>query len=203
MEYLDSHNYRTINTDELYLYKTRKIELPKKSVLITFDDGNYSVIKYALPILEKYNQKATVFMMGVTTRDITPKERHSSDSYMAIGKDILYSVQKTYPDLEFQSHTFNLHNRVNGEKPVKSFTEEELYDDIAMQYQDFGYTALAYPWGATSDNMIKALAREGHTKLAFVYGHDDYARKSDARFAVKRIKINGTGNFSDFKRWLQ
>ena len=67
MRWLHKHNYRTISTQEFYDWYTGKIKLPKKSVLITFDDGSYSVMKYALPVLKKYNMKATFFIIGKNT----------------------------------------------------------------------------------------------------------------------------------------
>ncbi|MDO4518625.1 MAG: hypothetical protein Q4B78_05390, partial [Bacillota bacterium] len=108
-----------------------------------------------------------------------------------------------YPNLEFQSHTWALHNRVKGEKPVNSFTVKQLEEDAALQYNTFGYTALAYPWGTTSDNMIEALKNEGHTNIAFTYGENEYATREDDQFYVNRIKINGPGNLKDFKKWFK
>ena len=40
-----------------------KKELPDKPILITFDDGYYSNYRYIFPILEKYNVKASIFIV--------------------------------------------------------------------------------------------------------------------------------------------
>lgn len=39
-------------------------DLKKKNIIITFDDGYESTFKYALPILKKYNFKATCFIVS-------------------------------------------------------------------------------------------------------------------------------------------
>ena len=54
MKWLKKRKYMTLNCKELYLWHQGKIELPKKSVLITFDGGTIGQSKYALPILKKY-----------------------------------------------------------------------------------------------------------------------------------------------------
>ena len=202
MNFLNDQGYRTLSTDEFSKWWAGEIKLPKKSVLITFDDGNYSVIKYGLPILRENNMKATIFMMGISTKDKTDTSSYSYDSYYCIGKDVMAQVQQEYPNLEFQSHTWNLHNRIEGKKPVDILSEEELVEDISKQYESFGYTALAYPWGTTSDNMLKALAAEGHTIIAFTYGESAYATRSDDQFKVRRIKVSGTSPIKNFVRWF-
>lgn len=39
MKYLNENNYYTATLDELELFMDRKLDLPKKTVVITFDDG--------------------------------------------------------------------------------------------------------------------------------------------------------------------
>lgn len=202
MKWLNDNGYRTLSTDEFADWYDGKIELPKKVVLITFDDGNYSVIKYGLPTLKKYNQKATIFMIGKLTKAKTNKKRYARDSYHVIGRDVMASVQESYPNLEFQSHTWNLHSKVKKKKPVLSFSKQKLYDDAVAQYNEFHFTALAYPWGTTSNNMIEALQDESHIRIAFTYGTNAYATRSNSRYKNSRIKISGTQSFSKFTRWF-
>ncbi len=63
MQYLVQNGWKTLTSDEFLKYKTKQIKLPKKSVLITFDDGWRDNYIYAYPILKKYNLKATLFVV--------------------------------------------------------------------------------------------------------------------------------------------
>ena len=58
MEYLNKEGYNTISSTDFINWYNNKLELPKKSVLITFDDGFYEDYYLAYPILKKYNFKA-------------------------------------------------------------------------------------------------------------------------------------------------
>lgn len=52
MAYLKNNGYRTISPEMLFHFLKYRHQIPKKSVLITFDDGYRSVFEYAVPILK-------------------------------------------------------------------------------------------------------------------------------------------------------
>ncbi len=60
--YLSKNKYQTLTLKEVdALYKTKQ-KLPKKSVLLTFDDGYYDNYNIVFPLLKKYNLKAIFFV---------------------------------------------------------------------------------------------------------------------------------------------
>ena len=63
MKYLYDNGYKTLSLDELYEWKKGK-EIVGKKVIITFDDGKESFYTTVAPILEKYDMKAIVFVVG-------------------------------------------------------------------------------------------------------------------------------------------
>ena len=54
MKLLKEKGYHSVSLQDVYEWRMGRKELDEKSVVITFDDGFYSSIKYAQPILEKY-----------------------------------------------------------------------------------------------------------------------------------------------------
>lgn len=58
--YLSKNGYHSFTLEEMI---EKKDSLPRKSVVITFDDGYKDNLTNALPILKKYNFKATVFVI--------------------------------------------------------------------------------------------------------------------------------------------
>lgn len=55
--------YDVISIDRLFAFFTAGSDLPKKPLLITFDDGDYSLYKNAYPVLKALNIPATVFVI--------------------------------------------------------------------------------------------------------------------------------------------
>ena len=64
LKYLKRHHYKALSLDEFYDYYKGNKKIPRKSVLITMDDGYQSNYDLAFPLLKKYNMKATVFYIG-------------------------------------------------------------------------------------------------------------------------------------------
>jgi peptidoglycan/xylan/chitin deacetylase (PgdA/CDA1 family) len=65
MQMLADSGYQTILPDQLYAYLTTGAPLPKKPVMLTFDDGDLDQYETATPILEKHGFKASFFIMTV------------------------------------------------------------------------------------------------------------------------------------------
>lgn len=188
MKWLKKKGYRTINCEELYLWYKGDIKLPKKTVLITIDDGKSNVLKYALPVLKKYDLKATSFIIGGNTY----KNKKGFIKYKKMLK-----TQEEYPNLEFQSHTYRLHKHFSSEGDY-----EIVLKDANKQQSIYGFDYLAYPYGRYTPGMIKAYKKAG-IKLAFTYGSNGYATRKQNIYKIRRIKISGTGTFAQFKNWFK
>lgn len=64
MQYLASHGYTAISLAELFDSRSSARPLPPNPVIITFDDGYTDNCLTALPIMEKYGMKGTVFVIA-------------------------------------------------------------------------------------------------------------------------------------------
>ena len=104
---LSEAGYTGVSFDELQAYVLRGEPLPEKPVVITFDDGYRSNYTRAYPILQKYNMKAAIFVIGVS---------FGKDHY----KDTDYAITPHFGAAEaaemaasglvsIQSHTYDMH----------------------------------------------------------------------------------------------
>ncbi len=199
MEYLYNNGYETINTEEFYEWYVGNREYNKKTVMITFDDGFYEDYYLALPILKKYNFKATSFVVGSRIKDITRPYNKKKTAF--IGLDVINKVRQEYPNFEFQSHSYNMHYYTSNNKHrIKSMSYEELENDVMMN-ERFGFTSMAYPYGDFNKNIQKILEEKGYL-VAFRFGPSNYATRDSDRFAIPRIKINGTATINNLIKWL-
>lgn len=188
MKWLSDRGYRSINCEEFYLWYKGKIKLPPKSVLITFDDGAIGVATQALPVLQKYNMKGTSFIVGARTY----KNKKGSIKF-----NQLQTLRATQSNLEFQSHTYNLHKKFK-----KKGDYQKVLADAAKQKAMYGFEYLAYPYGRNTAGMRQAYAESG-IKVAFTYGKNGYATRSQNIYQIRRIKVNARQSFSKFTRWFK
>ncbi|MBP2655253.1 MAG: polysaccharide deacetylase [Firmicutes bacterium] len=63
MDYLASQGYSAVTLEDLTQYMAGSGQLPDKPVVITFDDGYQDNYTTALPIMEKYGMRSTVFVI--------------------------------------------------------------------------------------------------------------------------------------------
>ena len=202
MKYLNDNGYRTIGTREMYLWHQGKIKLPPKSVMITFDDGDYSVIKFALPILKHSDQRSIIFSIGKEAlEETTDTQETEKGNYFSTGQDAIKVITENYPKFEFQSHTYNMHRKIDGEPALLVSSYQEQVDDFKIMTQELHFTTMAYPFGKYSKTTIKA-AKAAGVKMAFTYGEDQYTTRDQSIYELGRIKVNAGASLNAFTKWL-
>lgn len=195
LDYLKNNNYKTLTMDEFYNWKIGNLNLPYKSVLITFDDGFLSNYEYAFKLLKEYNMNATVFVVGSFIDNSTTNEWNGNiKTYMT--KDLLENLKNEYPNIEIYSHSYNLHYQgaINQNKDV-------LMQDIE-NFDNFypNNDILCYPFGQYNDNIEDCL-KESNYKMAFRYGPNkkDYKKASRNDNIYKIPRLNVSHGMSVFK----
>lgn len=200
MQYLHDNGWTTLTIDEFYDWQQKKKEIPKKSCLITFDDGYYEMYYQVLPILKKYHFNGVSFIVVSYTPDVTPTydpaQRHM------IGWDKIREMEAAYPGLCFESHSYNLHGHdADGNEPWKTASLSALEDDFAAGDQ-YGFQYMAYPYGGFNDNMLKAVERS-NIKMAFTFKTPNYATQRCSPYKVPRQKITAETSFKEFKKIMK
>lgn len=197
LKYLSDNGFKTLTLDEFYQWYKGKKEFPVKTVVFTFDDGFDAVYWLGYPLFKKYDMAATVFCIGKNTAGVTDSfEGRNDDKNHYIRMDVIEKTRKEYPKFAFESHTYDMHSRIDGVKPAKAFTYEQDMEDCRKNEQ-FGFRYLAYPWGTYTETFQKAVKDSGY-KMAFAYRPYYYATRDDDQYAVNRIKISGKMKMENF-----
>jgi len=189
MAWLSANGYHGMFVSELQEYLTSGTHIPKKTVLLTFDDGYESGYVYALPILKKYQMKAN---FSVVVRDSQRRQDKRDDT--AYRPDSLRHM--TFDEMremvasglvEIGSHSFNSHGNVNVDDTGKTApalinlhyntktshleTKAEytsrVTEDLKMSQtvlcrelgSEPGY--FAYPYGAFTEDLVKIVKNAG------------------------------------------
>lgn len=179
MKYLSNHHYQTLTMDEIYDYYNGNLNIDKKSVALTFDDGIKSFNTYVKPIMEKYHLKATCFVIGKKSE---LKSKVIAGKYSYLKKEDLVNDQY----VEYYSHSYNLHHKAGL---LKKQMEVVSYSYIKQDFmQNEGIVSdeyFAFPYGRSSAAAVEVL-KERKVKLAFGYGQNRNMIKSDDRYLLPR-----------------
>lgn len=160
---LQDAGYTTITFQDLLAYVEQGTELPEKPVLLTFDDGYESNYTLAYPLLQQYQMKATIFVIGVSM---------GKDTYKDTGQAMIpHFTQEQAAEMEasglvaIESHGYDIHE-VQGRDPeplrvgILPREDESEWDYAAFLQEDcqtmtdlLGKTpgVLAYPYGYASE----------------------------------------------------
>lgn len=200
IKYLHDNNYKTINLDEFYCWYKGKCNFPKKTVVITFDDGNLDDYYLVMPLLKKYGFKGTTFVVGSRIKN---KEFGSYNENMRayISQDIIDKSKKEYPNHDFQSHSYNFHFcDSDGSQHIKNMTKNEIRRDFSLNSK-YNFKYIAYPYGAYTKD-LQDVAKENNYLLGIRFGPSNYATRKSPTYAIPRIKINGFSNVETMKQYL-
>lgn len=168
LKYLKDNGYTTITASDLIDYVYNNKELPKKPIMLTFDDGYYNNYLYAYPLLKKYKCKAVISPI-VYYSDLYSKSTDApSPSYSHCTWKQLKEMQNS-GCVEIQNHSYNMHSQ-NGRLGIKQKNGEssEEYKEVITQdiskaqnrfKEKLEYTpqAFVYPFGALSDSSEEAI----------------------------------------------
>lgn len=200
IKYLYDNGYKTINLDEFYCWYKGRCNFPKKTVVITFDDGNLDDYYLVMPLLKKYGFKGTTFVVGSRVKEQESGE-YNENIRSFISQDILDKAQTEYPNHDFQSHSYNFHfYDSNGKQHVKNMTKDEIRNDFALNSK-YGFKYIAYPYGAYTKD-LQNVAKENNFLLGFRFSPYSYATRKSYAYNIPRIKINGFSNVSTMKKYL-
>jgi peptidoglycan/xylan/chitin deacetylase (PgdA/CDA1 family) len=189
--YLGQKGYQTISLQQLLAFQETGLPLPKKPVMITFDDGYVSTLDLAYPLLKKFSCKAVFFIPSAGVGK-TSFWDHGAEPLM--NADQLKAVDPGVVE-------FGLHSA--DHKNYKHLLPDQIDADIqenisALTSLGIHFVpAFAYPYGGRPGDrgvyarMTGSFSKAG-IKLAFRIGNRVNRLPLKHPFEVKRISIRGT-----------
>ncbi len=148
MEFLVKSGYQSVSLAQLVDSFEGKYNLPAKPIVITFDDGYLDNYRNALPILQKYGMRATVFII---TGQVGQTEYLNWD-------DIVRMQQQ---GTEIGSHT--VHHTELGKAGLAAQVEEiQQSKNMLEQRLKVPVHFLAYPYGSFTGNSEYLLRGAGY-----------------------------------------
>jgi peptidoglycan/xylan/chitin deacetylase (PgdA/CDA1 family) len=186
--------YQTIDMDTLARARGGKGSLPKRPVIITFDDGYQGCVDHAVPVLRAHEFTAIFFLVtglvGRTSRWMIPE---LGMELSLMGWDTARALAAE--GFQFGAHTVT-HPRLAGLDPARC--RAELGDARKQLEQELTRTAihLAYPFGSY-DPAVQVLAAEAGYVTA-CSTRPGLSGSDDDLLALHRISVYGHDSIFDF-----
>ena len=184
IKFLIEDGYKVISPDDLLDAWEKGKVLPAKPIVLTFDDGHKDIYKNVFPILQKYNVRATVFLV---TDHIGMNDYLTWDEARAL---------QAGGFVDFQSHTMSY-------KDLTTLRGDKLWNEIYGSKQAIEWALnkpakyIAYPEGKYTRD-AEDTSKELHFRAGFI---EDYglAKHDENNFIVTRIPVLGTNNNTLFR----
>lgn len=195
-KYLQQHNYTCFHFSEL----ENKAVLPRKSIVITFDDVTESQYLYAVPLLEKYKLKATFFIPFAYIGK-TDLWNQGTDKIMTLAQ--LKNINSKI--VEFGHHSFE-------HKNYKELSNEAIQSDFDASEKHIAennlkvYSALAYPYGSSPRKGVqqedfKTILEQNNILFGLRIGNRSNKFPFRNKYEIQRIDIKGEEGM--FKFWYK
>lgn len=209
--YLKKEGYTTIVMQDLIDFVYKKKELPEKPIMLTLDDGYSTNYTYILPILEKYDCKAVISIVGEYVDKCT-EDPVCNTTYLN-WEQVKELVESPY--VEIQNHSYSMHENAKrrGSCKMKGESYEEyrraLLDDVGkmqiLMEEKTGYVPVAYtyPYGFISKESTTILTDMGFLATLSCYtGVNMLSGNKDELFELKRFnRPNGIDQKQFFKQF--
>jgi len=193
MRYLKTQGHRVVSLKELLEFMTLKRQLPRKTVVLTFDDGWKSFREYAEPVLKELGFTATLF---IYTDFLGARP--------AVSWQDLKELQAAGFDIEAHSKTHGDFRRKPGESDAdySRRMEAELVQPLPLFQRNLGETPriLAYPYGSHDEDVEKRARAAGYAAAFDVrrQGNPSFAQQ----LAIHRSQVYSEMSLEDFAKNL-
>lgn len=184
VKYLKDNGYYAASMRDLELFIDGKVQLPEKSVVLTFDDGWY--VARTIGILEKYQMLGTLFLIGSLA---------SPNDYVS-------------EYLEVHSHTWDMHKLGDcpasvGRGGILCLDENTILEDLKKSRESLGNTTyFCYPFYDYNDRAIELLKQAGFTMAFAGELKDSTVRVGQDKFKIPRYVIVNTTSMNQFIQYV-
>ena len=191
LKYLKKNGFQSVFIDEINKSKNKKF-------IITFDDGYKDLISNSLPILKKYNFKATCFVVSNLIGETNSWDENDKNITKKKLMDRMYISLWIKNGMKIGSHSKNHKNLTNlsYEIMLNEITESKFYLENLI---DSAVDSFCYPFGSFNEKIIEEVKK--NYKFAFTTKRSRYDQSIHNKYLLPRIDMGK--KISNFKMYLK
>ncbi len=173
LDYIKKSGYTCVTVNDLIDYINGKKNLPKKIIMITFDDGFESIYQIVWPLLKERSMKAVISPIGSVTQEFS-KNGDKNVNYAYMSWNELRELEES-DEFEVQNHTYNMHKTDNGSRKGLSRMKgesQDAYSDaltedltkmqkLLQSKSNINANAIVFPYGLYSKSTMQIIKKLG------------------------------------------
>jgi peptidoglycan/xylan/chitin deacetylase (PgdA/CDA1 family) len=194
LQLLDRWGFTAITLKDYQLHRAGSLNLPKRPIVLTFDDGYKEVHTFALPLLREFGMTAVLFALG--DRQV---RTNTWDLPNGVPEAPLMNDQEL---LELHQAGIEIGSHGLRHRPLPKIAREEAWEEISRSrvlleiLLNAPVTSFAFPYGL-SDEATKKMAHDaGYLTACGVYSGPGTFGVDD--FDVRRILVPGSTSAAGF-----
>jgi peptidoglycan/xylan/chitin deacetylase (PgdA/CDA1 family) len=180
LRFLKDNGFTAISLADLFAHLSKGAPLPKKPVVLTFDDGHRDAYTNAFPLLKKYDMTGTFF---VVTDFINYKDPEyvTWDMVKAMSKAgmSIESHSRTHKDMRNRSNAFLVWEILGPIEQITAFTGKRPY-------------FFCYPGGQYDQAVIDVLRSAGTLAAVTTRPGNTYTLSNAMTWPRQRVRHNTT-----------
>lgn len=186
MQYLKKHGYRVIRFNELIEAIKEGKSLPRKTVVVTFDDGYANNYTHAFPILQEYQFPAILFV---------PSDLLGQEGFLTWAQ--LQQMRQAGIDIgsHTRTHAYLPELPLDEQREQIFQSKRRLEEKLGIKIDYFSYQTGGF------NEQIKALVKEAGYKGACTTNRG-YDRFNKDVYELKRIRFSDQDNRQDYL-WMK
>jgi peptidoglycan/xylan/chitin deacetylase (PgdA/CDA1 family) len=187
MAFLDRWGYVTITFDDYRLCREGKLSLPKKPIILTFDDAYEEIYTVALPILKEFGMKAVIFTMADPSIDTSIWDEQNGGDYKLLNVQQILELHNAGFEIGSHSLTHPDLTAVSKEKAWEEITRSRMLLEILLNSP---VRSFSYPYGLMNEEVKKMTMDAGYTVGCGAYSGPPVFGMD--MFEIRRTKVRNT-----------
>jgi peptidoglycan/xylan/chitin deacetylase (PgdA/CDA1 family) len=203
LHHLKSQGYHTITFADYLVHRRTSRPLPRRSIILTFDDGYRSNRSIAWPILKHFGFGATVFIVSGLLGETNAWDRDAQQEPLLTATDV--------QEMQTEGAEFGSHTRTHAH--LTAVPAALARDELQHSRQDLEalcgkpVTVLGYPYSECNDQ-VKRLALDAGYEAAVIVRRRMNTDHTDL-LSLRRIAVTPDTTINRFHwdlfrlRWFQ
>jgi peptidoglycan/xylan/chitin deacetylase (PgdA/CDA1 family) len=191
---LERFNFTPITFEDYQLYLDGQLTLPRKPIIITFDDGHLDTYEIAAPILEEFDMKAVVFVMGNRDLDHAHWDEGSTN--------LRFPLMTDHQIKDLRSRGFEIGAHSMNHRILPNLNLDACIDEVWGSKQTVEKVlgepiiSFSYPYGRKDERVQAVVQEAGFNFACGVYTGP--ARFGEDLLDFRRLAINNEVGLTSF-----